>query len=408
MKNFTGLFKIALKNLKTRRLRSWLTIIGIAIGIFLVVTLFSLSQGIKEAVSSQLQSLGNQIITVMPGDESNPFLSMMGGVKLTKDDLEAIKNTRGVDKINAYNFTAVTTRYLGQAKQTLLTSLDLRDGLSVLKEYQGFDLTSGTWPRPGRREVVVGSYASSKLFSKVVKTGDTIALDGRKVEVSGVLKSLGNKNDDMMILLENSLFRDITGIDTTSAQQVMVKIVEGADTDKVAKDIEDSLKNVRQRKRGTDKKDFMVLTADKMGDIAGNILGTLQFAIIGFASIAIIVGGIGITNTMFTSVRERIREIGIMKAIGAQDTSISYIFLLESGTIGLIGGTGGTVLGILFAKMIEWYFTINPVVMLKAYISLPIILFALFFSFILGCLSGYLPARSAAKLKPADSLRRYE
>ncbi len=408
MENFKGLFKIALKNLKTRKLRSWLTIIGIAIGVFLVVTLFSLSQGIKEAVSSQLQSLGDEIITVMPGDEENMFLSMMGGVKLNKDDIEAIKTTSGVDKIYAYNYTAVTGRYLGEAKQVLLSSLDLKDGLEVIKEYQGFDVSTGSWPRPGRREIVIGSYAANKLFSNVVKVGDTIALDGRKVEVSGILKSLGNKNDDSMVMIENSIFREITGIDTDSASQVMVKIEDGADTDKVAKNIEDSLSNVRQRKRGTDKKDFLVLTADKMGDIAGNVLGTLQFAVIGFASIAILVGGIGIANTMFTSVRERIREIGIMKAIGAKDSSINYIFLLESGTIGLIGGTGGTILGILFAKLIEWYFTINPVVMLKAYISFPVILFALAFSFILGCLSGYLPARSAAKLKPADSLRRYE
>ncbi|MDD5221139.1 MAG: ABC transporter permease [Candidatus Pacebacteria bacterium] len=408
MENFKGLFKIALKNLKTRKLRSWLTIIGIAIGIFLVVTLFSLSQGIKEAVSSQLKSLGDEIITIMPGDEENMFLSMMGGVKLNKDDIEAIKNAEGVDKVFPYNYTAVTGRYLGEAKQVLLFSLDLKDGLDVLKGYQGFEVSSGNWPRPGRREIVIGSYIASKQFSTAVQIGDIISLDGRKVEVCGILKSLGNKNDDSMVMIEESIFREMTGIDTNSGSQVMAKIEEGADPAKVAKNIEESLSNVRQRKRGTDKKDFMVLTADKMGDIAGNVLGTLQFAVIGFASIAIIVGGIGIANTMFTSVRERIREIGIMKAIGAKDSSINYIFLLESGTIGLIGGAGGTLLGILFAKIIEWYFTINPVIALKAYISFPIILFSLLFSFLLGCLFGYLPARSAAKLKPADSLRRYE
>jgi len=408
MKNTSGLFKIALKNLKTRRLRSWLTIVGIAIGIFLVVTLFSLSQGIKEAVSSQLKSLGDKILTIMPGDESNPFMGMMGGLKLSKDDLRTIAQTRGVQKVLAYNFTTVTARHLGEAKSVFMAGVDIRNGLDVLKDSQGFTVKIGSWPRPGRREAIIGSYIESNLFKTVVKIGDILTLDGKKIEVCGILNSMGNRNDDSMLLIDNQFYTDITGLQTDSAIQVMAEIGEGEVPDKVAKAIEENLQAIRERKRGSDKKDFMVLTADKLGNIAGNILNTLQIAIVGFASIAILVGGIGIMNTMFTSVRERIREIGIMKAIGAKDSAINTIFLLESGTIGLIGGVGGTVLGILFAKLIELYFRINPIVPLRAYISIPIILFSLFFSFLLGCLSGYLPARSASKLKPADSLRHYE
>lgn len=137
----------------------------------------------------------------------------------------------------------------------------------------------------------------------------------------------------------------------------------------------------------------------------GNIIGMIQAVVFGLASIAILVGGIGIMNTMYTSVRERIREIGVMKAVGAQNRTIRLIFLFEAGIVGLIGGIGGVVLGIGLAKGVELYFQIHPVFLLKASASPWLILFGLFFSFAIGCLSGYLPARSAAKLNPVDALR---
>ena len=110
-------------------------------------------------------------------------------------------------------------------------------------------------------------------------------------------------------------------------------------------------------------------------------------------------------NTMYTSVTERIKEIGIMKAIGAKNRTITTIFLIESGIFGMLGGIGGTLLGILLAKGIEIYFQVHPLFYLKADVSLGLILFSLAFSFLIGCASGYFPARAAAKLKPVDALR---
>lgn len=403
-----NLFKIALKNLRTRRLRSWLTIVGIAIGIFLVIALFSLSQGIREAINSQLKALGDRILIVMPGSESDIFMSMMGGAKLEKEDIAAIQDTKGVEEVVTFSYSADSIRYMGETKQIILTAVPLRQGLDVLRENQGFSLKTGTWPRASRREVIIGAQLENNIFSNKVRVGDMITIGGKRIEVVGILNSLGSKYDDTTVFLDQDLYMELTGIQDDSAQQAIVKIGEDESPDKVAERIEENLMSVRKRKRGTDEQDFMVLTSEKMGQIAGNVIGILQVAVIGFAGIAIIVGGIGIMNTMFTSVRERIREIGIMKAIGARNTTISRIFLLESGIIGLIGGLGGTIVGIIFAKGIELYFQIHPVIYLKAYISSGIIIFGLLFSFVLGCLSGYLPARSAAKLKPAESLRRFE
>ncbi len=408
MEKILNLFKIAFRNLKTRRLRSWLTIIGITIGVFLVIALLSLSQGIKEAVASQLKSLGDRILTVMPGDESNPLMGFIAGSKLEKEDIAVIKNVQGVEETVSFNYTLGTVRHKGEAKQILLNSMSLRSGLDVLREYQGFSLKSGNWPKPLRREVVIGAQLEKNIFKEEITAKDIISINGRKITVVGVLNSLGSKTDDMLIWMDEKLFQEITGMQTSTAQQLIVKIKDSEDPQKVAERIEEDLKEIRKRQRGSEEKGFMVLTSEKMGDLAGNILNTLQIAVVSFAGIAIIVGGIGIMNTMFTSVRERIKEIGIMKAVGAKDSTINLIFLFESGIIGLIGGVSGTLMGVIFARLIELYFQIHPIIYLKAYISPGIIIFGLFFSFLVGCFSGYFPAHSAAKLKPADALRRLE
>ena len=188
----------------------------------------------------------------------------------------------------------------------------------------------------------------------------------------------------------------------------MVKIKEGGHLNEVAEDIKESLEATRKRRAGSDAADFSVITSERMGDIAGDILAVIQLGIIGFASIAIAVGGIGIMNTMFTSVRERTKEIGIMKAIGAKNKAVLTIFLFEAGIIGLIGGVGGTIFGVLLAKGIEIYSQYHPLFYFSATVSPGLIIFGLLFSFLVGCFSGLIPARKAAKLKPVEALRRYE
>ena len=404
----TALLKIALKNLRTRRLRSWLTILGIVIGVFLVITLLSLSEGIKESVNHQLKSLGKDIIFVIPGEESNFFVSMMTRSKLEEEDVKIVERNKGVDNVVPMTYGGGVMRYKGEAKQVFLVGLPIKKSLEILKEYQGWDLKSGDWPDPFKREIIIGSQIEEDLFKNNIKVGESASINGVKVRIVGILNSLGSKRDDSAVYVDENLYRQITGTRPKEPNMLLVKIKENYDPDKVAQKIKHDLEEQTKRRQGSEKGKVMVLTSEKMGDIAENILGTIQAAIIAFASISILVGGIGIMNTMFTSVRERIREIGIMKAIGATNNTISLIFLLEAGMIGLIGGIGGTILGVSFAKLIELYFRIHPVLYLRAYLSWGIILFGLIFSFILGCLSGYLPARSAAKLRAAEALRRFE
>lgn len=402
-------FRIALRNIRTRRLRSFLTVLGILIGVFLIISLLSLSEGLKSTINQQLQSLGGKMVMVMPGSGDDILTSMMfGGSKLQKEDIEAIKRADGVDKVVGFSFTGSVARYYDESKQVGLNGYEpWREGLEIMSLFQGWKLTEGRWPSKGN-ELLIGSRVAEEIFSRKVKIGSEITIKGKKFEVAGILGSLGNQQDDSTVYMDMAVFQDLTGEKRGTATYAMVKIIEGTDENKVAMAIEDKLKETRKRRSGTDEADFSVITSEKMGDLANNILGVIQIVIISFASIAIVVGGIGITNSMFTSVRERTREIGIMKAIGATNSAILSIFMIEAGIIGIIGGLGGLLLGTLLAKAVDYYTSLNPSMYLSTTISPWMVVFALVFSFFVGSAAGFFPARTAAKLKPVDALRRYE
>jgi putative ABC transport system permease protein len=289
-----------------------------------------------------------------------------------------------------------------------LTGLPWDQGLEILEKFQGWSLFEGRWPVSGKREVIVGKQWIIDIFKEKVRVDEEIVMKGTRFKVVGILNSLGNKSDDSNIYLDIGLYQDLTGEKRGSARVAMVKIEEGLSADEVAKDLKESLQKTRKRRSGEDTADFAVVTSEKIMGITNNVLGIIQSAIIFFASIAILVGGIGITNTMFTSIRERTREIGVMKAIGAKNSTVLTIFLIEAGIIGLAGGTGGIILGIICAKIIELYSQANPLFYFSVSVSPGLILFGLAFSLLVGCLAGFFPARQAAKLKPVEALRRYE
>jgi len=401
-------FGIALRNIRTRSLRSWLTILGIVIGVFLIISLLSLSEGLKSTITKQLKSLGGEMIFVMPGDMSNPLSMFMGGTKFERQDIQAIENAEGVDKVLTMSYQSGVARYGEESKTIFLAGVPLKTGIEVFEKFQGWSLQKGRWPNTGKREVVIGQQVSTSIYKENVGINTEITIKGRRFEVVGILNSLGSKSDDSYIYMDTSLYEWLTGEKKGTAQQVMVKIKDGSNPDQVAENIKESLQETRKRRAGTDTVDFSVITSEKMGDIAGNILGVIQIVIVAFASIAIIVGGIGITNTMFTSVRERTKEIGIMKAIGAKNSAILKIFLMEAGIIGSIGGVGGTLLGVLFAKVIEIYGQIHPLFYFAASISPGLIIFGLVFPFFVGCIAGLFPAKQAANMKPVEALRRFE
>ena len=404
---FKEYFKIAIKNLRTRSLRSWLTILGIVIGVFLIMSLLSLSQGLKSTVLNQLRAVGTDIVMIMPGNISDIMTTMMGGVELTEEDLNSIKKTPGVEAVVPNVYKGEIMNYQGKSKTVILTGMDLRNALNVYQEDIGMKIAEGRWPVSGRKEVVVGSLVPTDIFPDLkIKTQTTIK--GKQFEIVGILKSRGSKQDDSMIGVDLSIYREITG-DRKGAPQAIAKIASGYSVDQVAKNIKANLEANAKRRAGQEgESSYSVLTSEAIGSIVGNIMGIIQVVIFAFGSIAVLVGGIGIMNTMYTSVRERTKEIGILKAVGAKNSSIIMIFLMESAIIGLIGGLGGMIPGLALAKIIQIYGQVHPMFYIEASITPGIMLFGLLFSIGVGCLSGYFPARSAAKLKPVEALRYSE
>ncbi len=397
-------FKMALKNLKSRSLRSWLTIVGIVIGIFLVVSLLSLSEGLKESVMRELQMMGGDLVMVFPGDMSDMMTTMIGGVELDKSDIDAIKRAEGVDVVLEMPWAGAMARHFQTSESALIYGVDFNEGLNVLRENMGWEVVSGEFPRPGRREVLVGNLVPKDVFPDLYP-GDSVNIKGKEFFVAGVLRSLGNRQDDLAIALDLDDFRDVTG-KREGSPVALARIKQGYEPEVVVGNIERELEDSVTRRRDEDKPSFSVMTSETVTDMVEGIMGVLQTAVIAFASIAILVGGIGIMNTMYTSVKERTKEIGILKAVGAKRKHITSIFLFEAGIIGFIGGIGGVALGVLLALGAEAILSgSGGMFYLEAHISAWLILFGLSFSFIVGCLSGFLPARQAAKLEPVEALR---
>ena len=404
---FQEYLKIAVKNLRTRKLRSWLTILGIVIGVFLIMSLLSLSQGLKATVLNQLKAVGTDIVMIMPGNISDIMTTMMGNVQLSEEDLNVIEKTPGVEVVIPNVYKGEIIKYQNESKTAILAGMDIKNALSVYINDMGMKIAEGRWPVPGKREVVVGSLVPTDVFPNM-KINTTINIKGKQFEIVGILKSRGSKQDDSMIGLDLDIYRSVTG-ERQGAPQAVAKIASGYSVEQVAKNIKANLEEQAKKRAGHQGESaYSVLTSDAMSGIVGGIMGIIQVVVFAFGSIAVLVGGIGIMNTMYTSVRERTREIGILKAVGAKNSTIVLIFLMESGIIGLIGGLGGMIPGLGLAKLIQIIGQAHPMFYIEASITPGIIIFGLLFSFGVGCLSGFLPARQAAKLKPVEALKRYE
>lgn len=396
-------FKIAIRSLRRSKVRSWLTMIGVVIGVFLIISLLSLSEGIKGAMMQQLKMMGNDLIIVMPGDMTDFSTMMAGGLELTEDDIKAVKKADGVEIVVPMNYKGEAVRHEGRVKTILINGVSLEEGMDVLINDFGWTIKEGRWPGPNRNEIVAGSAIQTDVFPGL-RVGDQVSINGKKFIISGILNSVGNKQDDSTMTVDLDIFGDITG-ERKGAKVILARIEPGRSVDEVVENIKEKLTETRKRIRGEDSPSFSVLSSEKVAGIVNDIMNMIQLAIFGFASIAIVVGAIGIMNTMYTSVHERIREIGIMKAVGAKRRTITLIFLIESGFFGLFGGIGGIILGLGTAKIAEFAIRTTGSFYLKASMSPWLIIFGLTFSFLIGCAAGYFPARSASKMKPVDALR---
>ncbi len=397
---------LAFNNLKRRKLRSWLTMIGIFIGIAAVVALISLGQGMQNAIEKQFEVLGANKITVMgkAGFIVSPIASELSSKPLTEKDIEVIKKIQGVEAITGYLVKSLEVEFREEKREILISGMDPEGYVKIFEETYNIEKGRDFLPKD-KKKIVIGHNTANKDFSKKIRVGNKLTIAGEDFEVVGILEKIGSPPDDSSIIMTLNSMREITG-EKEILSMIFVEAGKGYDVDKVAGQIEKEMKKSRGEKLDEDPKTFSVSTSEQLLDVFANIIGIVQGVLVGIAAISLLVGGVGIMNTMYMSILERTKEIGTMKAIGARNSDILFIFLFESGFLGLVGGTIGIIIGISIAKGAEYIVSAAlGTDLLKASFSVYLAVGALAFSFLIGTLSGILPALQAAKLKPADALR---
>ena len=396
--------KYALGNFKKRKLRTLLTLIGIFIGIAAVVSLLSLGQGLQKSINEQFEMLGIDKIIITP---EGSFLGLPAaeGPQLTDSDLDKIKKINGVKTAGSMLYKIAKVESRNEIIYTFATGLPQDDSKEVIESMSSFKVKYGReLKKTDKYKALAGIRLSqdNKVFKNKLVLGDTIKIEDKNFQVVGFLDTIGNPQDDSQFLIPLDAAREIFN-EPKKVDAIIAQAQPGLDINSVADRIKKELRKFRNVKE--DEEDFEIQTSAQLLETFSAVFLIVQVVLIGIAAISLLVGGIGIMNTMYTSVLQRTRDIGIMKAIGAKNSDILLIFLIESGILGLVGGAVGILIGVALSKLVEFASFQSGITLFQAYFPWYLIVGALAFSFIVGVLSGILPARQASKLKPVDALR---
>jgi putative ABC transport system permease protein len=391
--NALELLRLALSRLRTSRLRAALTMLGVVIGVASVVALVGVGQGTTANITNRLASLGTNLLTISPTGSST-------AKPLTLDDAAAVAKVDGVAAVAPEVQTSATVTIGTRSVTTSLigTSADYAT-VRAYDVWQGSFLTVPTVDA-GLRVVVLGATAASDLGLDATALGSDISIDGLPFQVIGILQPKGgsgfqNPDDEVLVPLA-AVHKYFVGGDTV--RTIGVSVASNDRMTDVTNAITALLRD-RHELAATDTADFSVFNQTQLLDAASSISGTLTLLLGGIASISLVVGGIGIMNIMLVSVRERTREIGIRKAVGARGRDILAQFLIEALTLSLLGGLIGIAVGLgvsaLIGQLAGWGFQFNPSTVAAAVL----------FSLAVGVVFGVWPARQAARLDPINALR---
>jgi len=397
---------LALKNLKHRGIRSWLTLLGIFIGVTAVVGLIGLGTGLQMAVGAQFGVSSTEILTVQAGGLNSFGAPGSGAVnKLTSEDGDAIERLSSVKVAIPRIITSGKIEYNNIVTFGMAASVP--EGLKRKTAYEVLDSKAevGRMLKDGDTNKVMLGYNFWKddaIFGERIVPGKMVLLQDEKFIVVGILEKTGSFMFDNVVMMNEQPLRDLFDY----GEDVDVLVVQAKseeDMDRAKEDIEKLLRKRRDVDEGEE--DFEVSTPEAMMETVTGILGGVQAFIIIIASISILVGALGIVNTMTTSVLERKKEIGIMKAIGGTNFQIFLQFFFESGLLGLIGGLVGVILGTLIS--VGGIIGINSFIGSELTPTIDFVLIggALVGSFVVGAVAGIVPAMNAAKQNPVEALR---
>lgn len=399
------LFVFAFKGLINRKLRSWLTMIGIFIGIAAVVSLISLGQGMQTAIGAQFASLGSDKILVQAsGGFGPPGTDTLEPI--TTHDIDVIERVEGIKLVTRRILKSARIEFDDEVRYDYIATIpeDTTEA-NLVMEANSMEVEKGRPLKKGDKyKVLIGAdYSTESAFDRTVKLGDRIIIQDTKFEVVGILKKTGSPNTDTVIFLPEESAKKI--FDTgDELSMIIVQIADPDDVTRISDSIERAMRKDRGLKEG--KENFQLQTPQQILETLNSILFVVQAILIGIAAISLIVGGIGIMNTMYTAVIERTKEIGIMKSIGAKNSDILGIFLIESGMLGIAGGIIGIIIGVIFSETVALGSRIAlGTVLIEASFPWYLIVGALLFSFLVGSISGILPAIQASALQPVEALR---
>ncbi|VVB87256.1 MacB-like periplasmic core domain protein [uncultured archaeon] len=395
------IFTLSLSHVKKSKMRSWLTVIGIVIGVAAVVAIISIGEGLQESVQANLGGLGADLITVIPGFSraSNGFGGMgaaSGNINLTDKDLNAIKQVPGVLYVNGM-VSGRSDMILGTEKTSVsISGVDTATWRSIVTT----KLEAGRYLQPGdSNAVVIGYSLAHDTFLQQITLNRPITIGGKTFKVVGIFaKSGGFGGGDNAVYMPADYARDVIteSISRNIFNSIMVKVADQEQANKITDDIIQKLMQSRHVNSRT--RDFTVIAFASIQQQISSITQAISLFLTAIAAVSLLVGAVGIANTMFMSVMERTRQIGLLKALGATDNEVMKLFIMEAGLFGFVGGIIGIIFGILISVMIS-------AVGLSAVVTPQLLVFSLAFSVFVGVLSGVAPARSAAKMNPVDALR---
>jgi putative ABC transport system permease protein len=397
-------FAVSFKNLRRRKVRSWLTMLGIIISVATIFMLVSISVGLQGAVQEEFRLLGTDKFFIMPkGTSGAPGTTTP--VLITQNDLDVIKRVSGVKEVTGFLISNAEIKFNNQIRYEMVAGMDLKTA-GLFFESSSISVKDGRALKAGDvQDVGLGySYKYGNIFDKPIDVGDTIYINSVPFKVRGIMSKIGSSQDDKNIYIPEDEERTLFNITNNRVDEIIVQILPGENVTQVAANVEKKLRSYRGVTEKT--QDFIVLTPNELLNTFGTILTVITAFLSGIAAISLVVGGIGIANTMYTSVLERTQEIGTMKAVGAKNKDILFFFLIESGLLGLTGGIIGVLLGIIVSKAIQYIAVYKlDTTLLKAAIPPYLVIGCLVFAFGIGALFGVWPAYNASKVRPVEALR---
>lgn len=402
--------KHALNMVLNSRLRSWLTIIGIVIGVAAVISIVSMGQGMQQEMDDRMGALGGDILTLTAGFSRGGGMfgrgahGMGGGssmateeeVVLDRSDLQALKGISELALIDTNIRGNVEVSYLGRSGDVSLTGVDQK----VWAQITTNELAEGRMlDSADQNVIVIGGRLAEDYFDQPVGINKMLTVENTAFRVVGILDEQSTS-----IYMPISMAYQVLDDKTTDVyDSIVLKVKDEEFLDETIEIIEKKLMMVRHVTERD--KDFSISSSKQMQETRQEMMNSMQVFLTAIAAVSLLVGAVGIANTMFTSVLEKTKQIGIMKAIGARNRDIMLIFLMNAGLIGLVGGILGVLFGIMLSGVLPSLLGGTPMIRGGSTVTFSIVFVALGVSLLVGMVAGAIPAYKASKLKPVDALR---